>query len=150
MSLRDPYAVSLRDPIPTRSHYAALRDPKQSRAIVLNRFGLALIGRIAPDRSDTDYVRRTCSTKRLRTIVLLCRAAISGRSTLVGSNRPAAMKGVLKRAFDHGSRHAVATVVVYSLEAFMSPLVQRDGKPVNKPNRRELSCVPIVFGTGFF
>ena len=39
---------------------------KQSRAIVLNRFGLALIGRIAPDRSDADYVRRTRSTKRLR------------------------------------------------------------------------------------
>ena len=38
---------------------------KQCRAIVLNRFGLALIGRIAPDRSDADYVRRTRSTKRL-------------------------------------------------------------------------------------
>ena len=50
-----------------------LRYAQQSRAIVLNRFGLALIGRIAPDRSDAEYVRRTRSTKRLRTIVLLCR-----------------------------------------------------------------------------
>ena len=51
---------------------------KQSRAIVLNRFGLALIGRIAPDRSDAEYVRRTRSTKRLRTIVLLCRTGNKG------------------------------------------------------------------------
>ena len=42
-----------------------LSGSKQSRAIVLNRFGLALIGRIAPDRSDAEYVRRTRSTKRL-------------------------------------------------------------------------------------
>ena len=49
---------------------------KQSRAIVLNRFGLALIGRIAPDRSDAEYVRRTRSTKRLRTIVLLCKVGL--------------------------------------------------------------------------
>ncbi|MCF7962211.1 MAG: hypothetical protein K9M08_15850 [Pirellula sp.] len=36
----------------------------------------------------------------------------------------------------------MTTVVVYSLEAFMSPPVQRYGKPVNKLlNRRELSCV---------
>ena len=39
---------------------------KQSRAIVLNRFGLALIGRIAADRSGAEYVRRTGGTKRLR------------------------------------------------------------------------------------
>ena len=38
---------------------------KQSRAIVLNRFGLALIGRIAPDRSEAENVRWTRSTKRL-------------------------------------------------------------------------------------
>ena len=25
----------------------------------------------------------------------------------------------------------------------MSPLVQRDGKPVKKLNRRELSCIPF-------
>ncbi len=30
-----------------------------------------------------------------------------------------------------------------SLEAFMSPPVQRDGKSAKKPNRRELSCVPF-------
>ncbi|MEI7462035.1 MAG: hypothetical protein WCK15_21800 [Pirellula sp.] len=38
----------------------------------------------------------------------------------------------------------MSTVVVYSLEAFMSPPVQRYGKPVNKLNRRELSCVPFM------
>ncbi|MEI7462034.1 MAG: hypothetical protein WCK15_21795 [Pirellula sp.] len=37
----------------------------------------------------------------------------------------------------------MTTVVVYSLEAFMSPPVQRYGKPVKKLNRRELSCVPF-------
>jgi len=37
------------------SHFKKKR-PQQSRAIVLNRFGLALIVRIAPDRSDAQYV----------------------------------------------------------------------------------------------
>ncbi|MEI7460508.1 MAG: hypothetical protein WCK15_13940 [Pirellula sp.] len=37
----------------------------------------------------------------------------------------------------------MATVVVYSLEAFKSPPVQRYGKSAKKLNRRELSCVPF-------
>ena len=37
----------------------------------------------------------------------------------------------------------MATVVVYSLEAFKSPPVQRYGKSSKKLNRRELSCVPF-------
>jgi len=52
-------------------------------------------------------------------------------------------RGFKASNFDHGSWHAVATVVVDSLEAFMSPPVQRYCKSAKKLNRRESSFVPF-------
>ena len=80
---------------------------KQSRAIVLNRFGLALIGRIAPDRSDADYVRRTRSTKRLRTIVLLWAASLFNRD---GNSFSEIRKSVPVTQFAQANEHASASL----------------------------------------
>jgi hypothetical protein len=42
----------------------------------------------------------------------------------------------------------MATVVVHSLEAFMSPPVQRDGKPVKKLKTQStrIELRPLLFG----
>ena len=66
-----------------------------------------------------------------------------GTQLVVLVEQTSGQEGVLKRATSiMVADNAVATVVVYSLEAFMSPPVKCYGKPVKKLNRRELRCVP--------